>query len=308
MFEKLRSAISSLTDSISKSSLSEKDLDSLLWRFELGLLESDVSENVAKDLATKVKGRLFESKLDQGSDAENMLKDHLMKEIKGVFDIAGSVDIQALVRFKKMTHEPFTIMFLGVNGTGKTTTLAKIAYLFKEQGFSVVLASGDTHRAGAIEQLSTHAERLNLKFVSQRYGADPAAVGRDAIAFARNHHVDVVLLDTAGRMQTSRNLMDEVTKIVRVVKPDLKIFVADSLTGNDAISQATEFLASTEFDAAILTKVDADAKGGAALSIAYIAKKPIIYFGVGQEYNDLIAFEASAFINSLFSPRHEVAG
>lgn len=308
MFEKLRSAISSLTDSISKSSLSEKDLDSLLWRFELGLLESDVSENVAKDLATKVKDRLFESKLDQGSDAENMLKDHLMKEIKGVFDIAGSVDIQALVRFKKMTHEPFTIMFLGVNGTGKTTTLAKIAYLFKEQGFSVVLASGDTHRAGAIEQLSTHAERLNLKFVSQRYGADPAAVGRDAIAFARNHHVDVVLLDTAGRMQTSRNLMDEVTKIVRVVKPDLKIFVADSLTGNDAISQATEFLASTEFDAAILTKVDADAKGGAALSIAYIAKKPIIYFGVGQEYNDLIAFEASAFINSLFSPRHEVAG
>ncbi len=308
MFEKLRSAISSLTDSISKSSLSEKDLDSLLWRFELGLLESDVSENVAKDLATKVKGRLLESKLDQGSDAENMLKDHLMKEIKGVFDIAGSVDIQSLVRSKKMTHEPFTIMFLGVNGTGKTTTLAKIAYLFKEQGFSVVLASGDTHRAGAIEQLSTHAERLNLKFVSQRYGADPAAVGRDAIAFARNHHVDVVLLDTAGRMQTSRNLMDEVTKIVRVVEPDLKIFVGDSLTGNDAISQATEFFASTEFDAAILTKVDADAKGGAALSIAYIAKKPIIYFGVGQEYDDLIAFEASAFINSLFSPRHEVAG
>jgi|TARA_B100000315_G_C14583163_1_gene591574 fused signal recognition particle receptor len=308
LFEKLRSAISSLTDSISKSSLSEKDLDSLLWRFELGLLESDVSENVAKDLATKVKGRLLESKLDQGSDAENMLKDHLMKEIKGVFDIAGSVDIQSLVRSKKMTHEPFTIMFLGVNGTGKTTTLAKIAYLFKEQGFSVVLASGDTHRAGAIEQLSTHAERLNLKFVSQRYGADPAAVGRDAIAFARNHHVDVVLLDTAGRMQTSRNLMDEVTKIVRVVEPDLKIFVGDSLTGNDAISQATEFFASTEFDAAILTKVDADAKGGAALSIAYIAKKPIIYFGVGQEYDDLIAFEASAFINSLFSPRHEVAG
>lgn len=308
MFEKLRSAISSLTDSVSRSTLSEKELDSLLWRFEIGLLESDVSENVAKDLATKMKGRLFESKLDHGSDAEHMLKDHLMKEIKGVFDMAGTVDIQALVHSKRITHEPFTIMFLGVNGTGKTTTVAKIAYLFKEQGFSVVLASGDTHRAGAIEQLSIHAERLNVKLVSQRYGADPAAVGRDAIAFARNHHVDVVLLDTAGRMQTSRNLMDELTKIVRVVKPDLKIFVGDSLTGNDAASQANEFLASTEFDAAILTKVDADAKGGAALSIAYIAKRPIIYFGVGQDYNDLIAFEASAFINSLFSTRHEVAG
>ena len=151
---------------------------------------------------------------------------------------------------------------MGINGTGKTTTVAKVANLIKKAGLSVVIAAADTHRAGAIEQISGHAEKLSIKVISQRYGADPSAVARDALEYARKHYVDVVLIDTAGRMQTAKNLMDEIGKIVKVIKPDLKLFVGDSLSGNDTINQAKEFFTYTEFDGAILTKADADAKGG----------------------------------------------
>jgi fused signal recognition particle receptor len=161
------------------------------------------------------------------------------------------------------------------------------------------MAAADTHRAGAIEQLSIHGERLGIRVIAQRYGADPAAVGKDAILYAKSHRLDVVLVDTAGRMQTSKNLMDEMSKIIRVVKPNTKIFVGDSLAGNDTINQAREFYNYTEFDGAILTKADADVKGGAALSIVYITNKPILYIGVGQEYDDLIPFDPKQFINSL---------
>ncbi|MDP8886675.1 MAG: signal recognition particle-docking protein FtsY, partial [Thermoproteota archaeon] len=195
---------------------------------------------------------------------------------------------------------PFVVAFLGINGTGKTTTVAKIANLLRKAGFSVVMAAGDTHRAGAIEQLEQHANRLSLKIVKQRYGADPSSVGRDAYDHAKKNHIDIVLLDTAGRMQTSKNLMDEMGKIVRVVKPDVKIFIGDALAGNDTINQAREFFQYTNFDGAILTKVDADAKGGSAISIAHITSRPIIYIGVGQGYDDIIPFDSNKFISSLF--------
>jgi fused signal recognition particle receptor len=177
--------------------------------------------------------------------------------------------------------------------------VAKFANLLKHKGLSVVIAAGDTHRAGAIEQLTEHANRISTKVVSQRYGADPAAVARDAVLYAKAHHIEVVLIDTAGRMQTNQNLMAEMGKIVRVVNPDAKIFVADSLTGNDAISQAQLFSKYTGFDGAILTKADADTKGGAALSIAFTTGKPILYLGVGQGYDDLKPFELESFAKSL---------
>ncbi|MCP8321916.1 MAG: signal recognition particle-docking protein FtsY, partial [archaeon] len=208
-----------------------------------------------------------------------------------------------MIKEKKATGEPFIILFLGVNGTGKTTTIAKFANLLKKSGFSVILACSDTHRAGAIEQLTQHAERLSVKAITQKYGADPAAVARDAVLHAKSRRIDVVLIDTAGRMQTSRNLMEEMSKITRVVNPDLKIFVGDALAGNDAISQAKEFQEFTNFDAAILTKVDADVKGGAALSIAYVTGKPIIYIGTGQSYDDLAQFNVDSFISSLFEEK-----
>src|ERR671921_324736 len=167
--------------------------------------------------------------------------------------------------------------------------------------FSVVIAAADTHRAGAIEQITKHAENLSIKIISQRYGADPSAVSRDALEYAKKHYVDTVLIDTAGRMQTAKNLMYEIGKIVKVIKPDIKLFIGDSLAGNDTINQAREFFSFTEFDGAILTKSDADAKGGAAISISYITSKPIMYLGMGQGYDDLVAFDNEKFIDAIFN-------
>ena len=164
-----------------------------------------------------------------------------------------------------------------------------------------MIAAADTHRAGAIEQITSHAEKLSIKVISQRYGADPSAVSRDALEYASKHYIDVVLIDTAGRMQTAKNLMDEIGKIVKVIKPDIKLFVGDSLAGNDTINQAREFFSYTEFDGAILTKTDADAKGGAAISISYITSKPIIYLGIGQGYDDMIRFNRERFVESIFN-------
>jgi fused signal recognition particle receptor len=206
-----------------------------------------------------------------------------------------------LIRSKKEAGKgPFVILLLGINGTGKTTTIAKIARLFKKNGISTVLAAADTHRAGAIEQLSQHGENLSVKVISQRYGADPSAVGRDAVDYATKHRVDTVLIDTAGRMQTAKNLMDEINKIVRVVKPDIKLFIGDSLAGNDTINQAREFFEYTKFDGAILTKTDADAKGGSAISIVHATSKPIVLLGMGQSYDDITPFSSEKFLDSIF--------
>ena len=194
---------------------------------------------------------------------------------------------------------------MGINGTGKTTTLAKLAYLLQKSKFSVVVAAADTFRAGAIEQLKEHTSRLNLKIVAQNYGSDPAAVARDAVLYAKSHKIDCVLVDTAGRMQTSKNLMDQIVKIINVVKPDFKIFVGDSLAGNDTVNQAKEFHKHTKFDAAILTKSDADARGGAALSIVKVTSTPVLYVGVGQEYKDLKIFDKELFLETVFGKHDE---
>jgi len=166
--------------------------------------------------------------------------------------------------------------------------------------FSIVVAAADTYRAGAIEQLKEHTKRLNLKLVAQNYGSDPAAVAKDAVLYAKSHKIDCILIDTAGRMQTSKNLMDQIAKITKVVNPDLKIFVGDSLAGNDAVSQAREFYAHVNFDGSILTKSDADARGGAALSIVKVTSTPILYVGVGQEYQDLKTFDKESFLETVF--------
>jgi fused signal recognition particle receptor len=200
---------------------------------------------------------------------------------------------------KKAKGQPTTIMFVGVNGTGKTTTLAKMAKLFQKNGFSVVIAAGDTYRAGSIEQLQQHADRLGIRVIKQSYGSDAAAVAYDAIAHAKSKKIDIVLIDTAGRMQSNKNLLKEMEKIARVAQPDIKLFVGDALAGNDVLSQAKEFHNSIQIDGAILTKVDADPSGGAALSIAYVTGRPIVYVGVGQEYDDLKSFDPEWFAKRL---------
>jgi fused signal recognition particle receptor len=301
MFDKLRKAFSSATKSIGQRDLSEKDLDNCLFDLHLGLLESDVAQEVIDDFSAKLKKELLGLKLEKDQNAEELIRSKFQTVITEMFAKTGKVDLINKIKVKReLKCGPFVVLFLGINGTGKTTTVAKIANLLRKNGISVVLAAADTHRAGAIEQLTQHAQKLALKVIAQRYGADPSAVGRDAVDYGRKHHIDAVLIDTAGRMQTAKNLMEEIGKIVKVVKPDLKIFIGDSLAGNDTINQAREFFEYTNFDGAILTKTDSDAKGGSAISIVYTTSKPIVYLGVGQGYDDIMPFDMGKFLQSVF--------
>src|SRR5919106_1543100 len=301
MFEQLRKALSSATRNIIHRELTEKDLTKVLSELEIALLQSDIPQEVIDVIVTKLKSELIGTKLEKEQNAANIVQIKFRNAIVEMFSRSGEVDlVKKIIEKKDKRGGPFIVVFLGINGTGKTTTVAKVAHFLRKHNISVVLAAGDTHRAGAIEQISLHAEKLSLKVITQRYGADPSAVGRDAIDYAKKHHIDVVLVDTAGRMQTARNLMDEISKIVRVVKPDIKLFVGDALAGNDTINQAREFFQYTNFDGALLTKIDADAKGGAAISIVHITSKPIIFLGVGQGYDDLVSFDAERFIDSIF--------
>jgi fused signal recognition particle receptor len=301
MFDKLKKAFSRAAKGIAQKELTEKILDDVLLDLQIALLESDVAQEVVDDISAKLKRDLLGLKLEKEQDATKLVQSKLQAALAEIFAHTNRFDLIERIRAKKEAKGgPFVIVFLGINGTGKTTTVAKMANLLRKAGFSLVVAAGDTHRAGAIEQLEQHTNRLSLKLVKQRYGADPSSVGRDAYDHAKKSHLDIVLVDTAGRMQTSKNLMDEMGKIVRVVKPDVKLFIGDALAGNDTINQAREFFQYTNFDGAILTKVDADAKGGSAISIAHITSRPIIYIGVGQGYDDIIPFDSNKFIESLF--------
>jgi fused signal recognition particle receptor len=309
MFDKLKKAFSRAAKGIGQKELTEKVLDDTLLDLQIALLESDVAQEVVDDLSAKLKKELLGLKLEkEEEEATQIVQSKLQAEVNEIFARADRLDLIEKIRAKKEAKAgPFVIVFLGINGTGKTTTVAKVSNLLRKAGFSVVVAAGDTHRAGAIEQLEQHTNRLSLKIVKQRYGADPSSVGRDAYDHAKKNYIDVVLMDTAGRMQTSKNLMDEMSKIVRVVKPDVKLFIGDALAGNDTINQAREFFQYTNFDGAILTKVDADAKGGSAISIAYITSKPVVYIGVGQGYDDIIPFDPDKFIGSLFGSVGDVS-
>jgi fused signal recognition particle receptor len=302
MFDQLKRAFSDAARNLSShKEISEKDLNNILYGLELSLLECDVAPEVVDDLVGSLRTELLGLELEKGQSAEEVIRLKLKIRIANLFDKSGNINLIQLIRSKKEAGKgPFVIVLLGINGTGKTTTIAKIARLFKKDGISTVLAAADTHRAGAIEQLSQHGENLSIKVVSQRYGADPSAVGRDAVDYATKHRVDTVLVDTAGRMQTAKNLMDEINKIVRVVKPDIKLFIGDSLAGNDTINQAREFFEYTKFDGAILTKTDADAKGGSAISIVHATSKPIVFLGMGQSYDDITPFSSEKFLDSVF--------
>ncbi len=299
MFEKLRQAFSAVTSAVREKKLSDEDLSEVTFNFQLSLIESDVAQNVAEKLTKEVEKSLTGAKVDRSEQASEVVGERLHQALESAFTKAGTVDLFANVAEKAKAGEPYVVLFLGINGTGKTTSIAKFANLLKKKGISVVCAAGDTHRPGAIEQLTEHADRLSLKVVSQRYGSDPAAVGRDGVLYAKAHHIDCLLVDTAGRMQTNQNLMEEMAKVVRVVNPDFKMFVADALTGNDAVSQAELFNKHVGFDGVILTKADADVRGGAALSIVYSTGKPVLFLGVGQGYDDLVPFDSQKFLDSL---------
>jgi fused signal recognition particle receptor len=205
------------------------------------------------------------------------------------------------IEAKKTAHEPAVIVFVGINGTGKTTTIAKIAHLLQRRAYTVVIACADTYRTGSIEQLEEHAKRLGVRTIKHTYGADAAAVAFDSISHARANGINVVLIDTAGRMQTKRNLLEEMKKIVRVASPDFVMLVVDSLTGNDAVEQGRSFNESVRIDGITLTKLDADAKGGSAISLAAEIRKPVVFAGIGQAYEDLLSFEPAKIVDKIVS-------
>ena len=285
------------TDSIMGKMLKEKKLDDLLDDLEVILLESDVALPVAEEIKEVLKRELIGRRLRRDLDVDDFVEEALRDSIRKVLAVEP-VDLDAFIE----EHEkPVVLMFVGVNGTGKTTAIARIAHRYKKRGKSVVLAAGDTFRAGAIEQLTIHSERLGVKIIKHKAGSDPAAVAYDAVEHARARYKDLVLIDTAGRMQTNVNLMDEMKKIQRIAKPHKVVFVGDSLAGNDAVEQARKFDDAVGIDFAILTKIDADAKGGAALSIAHAVGKPIAFVGTGQEYEDLELFDPEWMVNRLFA-------
>jgi fused signal recognition particle receptor len=275
--------------------LNEKDLEGVLYELQMDLLENDVAMETSEAILQDLRDRLLNRDIDKDS-LDHYIRVSIKKTLIDVLTPDNEVDLLGSI---KEGEKPYKIVFFGVNGTGKTTTIAKVARLLTENGFSVVLAAGDTFRAGAIEQIEKHADSVGVKLVKHQKTGDSAAVMYDAVAHARARNVDVVLADTAGRMQTNVNLMDEMKKIVRVNQPDLKIFVGDSLTGNDALEQAEKFNSEIGIDAIILTKMDADAKGGAALSISHVTNKPVIYVGVGQKYSDLKKFDREWFVSQM---------
>ena len=272
-------------------------LEPILYDLEIGLLENDVAFPVVKEIVDTLAADLKDKRIARGSDFEAAIEASLRAAVEKVL-AAKPMDFWDFV---DKTPKPVVVMFVGVNGTGKTTVIAKIANMLQKRGKSVVVAAADTFRAGAIEQLEVHASRLGFKLIRHIAGADPAAVAFDAVEHARARGRDVVLIDTAGRMQTNTNLMDQMKKIKRVAKPHLVIFVGDALAGNDAIEQAKEFNEAVGVDAAILCKIDADAKGGAALSIAHTIGKPILFVGTGQGYEDLTPFNAKWMVDRLFA-------
>ena len=276
--------------------LREGALDDVLSDLELELLQADVALPVAEDLTKSLRSYLTGKKIDRDFRLEEGIDLAFKAAVKKVLE-KQRFSLEEIVRDK---GTPVVMMFVGINGTGKTTSIAKLAHRLQKKGRSCVLAAGDTFRAGAIEQLTIHSEKLGCKIIKHQAGSDPAAVAYDAVEHARARKKDFVLIDTAGRMQTNRNLMDEMKKIKRVAKPDVIFFVGDSLAGSDAVEQAIRFDEAIGVDAIILTKIDADAKGGAALSITETIGKPVAYVSYGQEYEAFGRFNADWMISKIF--------
>jgi fused signal recognition particle receptor len=299
MFEKLKSGFKGLVTKVTTTELKAENLSPILSDFKMNLAENDVAFPVADRICDELEKRLVGVQVKRLEDRKKIVEENLRQVLLEVMLTNNKIDLLKKAEEKRKNGEPFVLLFVGINGTGKTTTIAKVAQFLQDKGYSVVLACSDTYRAGSIEQLEEHAKRLGIRIITHKYGADPAAVAYDAISHAKAHGINAVLIDTAGRMQTNQNLMNELAKVKRVVQPDLTILTLDSLIGNDAVMQAEEFHKSIGIDATILTKVDADVKGGSALSVTYVTQKPILFIGVGQTYKDLELFNPEKFVNMI---------
>lgn len=278
-----------------------KVLDDLLEELEWMLLESDISSEAVTSVLDALRKSLIGARLRRGAELAKVLEAALKRALRNLLS-AGYWDFDASIQsFLDQGDSPVVVMLVGVNGTGKTTTAAKIAHRLQSNGHSVIAAAGDTFRAGAIQQLESHCENLGIRCISSQRGGDAAAIARDAIESAKAKNIDVVLVDTAGRMQNKTNLMKELEKVRRVANPHLVLFVGDALAGNDAVDQAKMFQEMMRFDGAVLSKMDTDAKGGAGLSIAFATGRPIVFAGIGQGYDDLLQFDPDWLLDEMFS-------
>ncbi|OUJ19378.1 Signal recognition particle GTPase FtsY [Methanonatronarchaeum thermophilum] len=274
--------------------LDEKDIEDAISDFKFDLIENDVAFDVAEKIGEDVKEDLVGREIKWREDVGEIVNESLRNSILSIFE--------SPFQFKTYIEEkekPIVIIFVGTNGVGKTTTIAKMAKWLRDTDYKTVLANGDTFRAGAMEQITKHGEKLNLKVIKHQEGSDPAAVIYDAVEFAKANEYDIVLGDTAGRMHTDVNLMDQIKKIKRVVDPDLVLFVDEAVAGSDAVERSREFNEAIDIDASILTKIDADVSGGAAISVSYATNNPIIFVGTGQNYDDLKKFDPEWFVDEI---------
>lgn len=301
MFGRLKEKIMKLTDKITAiietREIKEEELDEILEDFKFELIESDVAYDVSERIVAELKRRLLETRVPRSSDVKEIVKKTFADTLMEI--LPEPIDILSEIRKKCERGEPFVIMVMGVNGVGKTTSIAKLAYYLKERGIGVLLVAGDTFRAGAQEQLTRHAENLGIPIIKAKYGSDPAAVAYDAVQHAKKRKYCVVIIDTAGRMHTDQDLMAELRKINRIIRPDFKLLVIDALTGNDAIEQSSVFNEQIGIDGFFLTKTDADAKGGSGISVTLTTGKPIIFIGIGQKYSDMIPFSKAWLIEKI---------
>lgn len=287
-----KSFFGKIKEFVTTKTISAEKFEELFWDLELALLENNVSVEVIEKIKEDLKTELVDKPLprDVPAKIEQTLKETLT-------EILTFEKVNLLERIKK--KKPYIIAFFGINGSGKTTSIAKLTYYLQQKGFSVVLAAADTFRAAAIDQLEEHANKLKVKMIKHAYGSDAAAVAFDAVKYAEKNKIDVVLIDTAGRLHSNTNLMAELEKIIRINRPDLKVFIGEAITGNDCIEQARKFNELVELDGSILTKADVDEKGGAPLSIAYTIKKPILFLGTGQRYSDFEEFNPETILKKL---------
>lgn len=276
--------------------ISGKEIEEPLSELEMVLLENDVALPVAEEIIDHIRKDLTGKRRKVGEKVDTIviasLRDALLDVLGDGFD---------LVSYIRAHERPVKILFTGVNGTGKTTTVAKVGSFLKKNGFSVVIGAGDTFRAGAQEQIDVHAGRIGIKIIQHQQGADPSAVLFDAVEYSRAHHIDVVLADTAGRFHNRINLMNQLDKIRRIMKPDLIVYVDEAVAGNDAVVRASEFEKAVGADAVVLTKADMDPKGGAAISIAHTIGKPLMFLGTGQGYDDIIPFRPGEMVDDLLA-------
>lgn len=299
MFDRLKTRVSRFTKQLTRRALTQKDIEDILMDLETGLLESDVALEVVEKIIQETRDGLSGKSYGVTESVPRTAREAITNAIRDVLGVEGFSLLEE-ISSAKGENRPYLILFVGYNGTGKTTTIAKMAKTLMDWGFSCVIAASDTYRAAAIEQLQYHADKLGVKMITHKRGADSAAVIYDAMKHAKSKGIDVILADTAGRVHTNVNLMDEMRKIVRVNKPDSVLFVGDALAGNDIVQQVREFNDACDITGVILTKVDADVKGGAAVSVSYTTKRPIIYVGVGQGYDDLQEFSPDWFVDLIF--------